>query len=39
MGYRVPVVENHLIFYKVTGKTVLVQRIHDGARDFPSLLK
>lgn len=39
MGYRVLVVENFLIFYKVIGKTVLVYRIIHGARDLPSLLK
>ncbi|MDX1410932.1 MAG: type II toxin-antitoxin system RelE/ParE family toxin [Nitrospirales bacterium] len=39
MGYRVLVVENYLIFYKVVGKAVLVYRIIHGARDLPSLLK
>ena len=39
MGYRVLVVENYLIFYKVKGKTVWVYRIIHGARDLPSLLK
>ena len=39
IGYRVLVVENYLIFYKVTRKTVLVYRIIHGARDLPSLLK
>ncbi len=39
MGYRVLVVDNYLIFYKVTGKTVYVYRIIHGARDLPYLLK
>jgi len=39
MGYRVLVVGNYLIFYKVTGKTVYVYRIIHGARDLPCLLK
>lgn len=38
MGYRVLVVENYLICYKVIGKTVLVYRIIHGASDLPSLL-
>ena len=39
MAYRVLVVENYLIFYKITGKTVLVHRILHGARDLPNLLE
>ena len=39
MGYRVLVVDNYLIFYKVMGNTVLVYRIIHGARDVPRLLK
>ena len=39
LGYRVLVVENYLIFYKVKGKTVLVHRIVHGARDVPRLLE
>ena len=39
MGYRVLVVDNYLIFYKMVGNTVLVYRIVHGARDVPSLLK
>lgn len=38
MGYRVLVVEDYLIFYKVRGKTVLVYRIIHGARDILPLL-
>ena len=39
MAYRVLVIENYLIFYKITGKTVLVHRILHGARDLPNLLE
>ena len=38
MGYRVLVVKEYLMFYKVRGKTVLVYRIIHGARDIPRLL-
>jgi plasmid stabilization system protein ParE len=38
MSYRVPVVGNYLIFYKVRRKTVLVYRIIHGARDILPLL-
>jgi len=39
MGYRVLVVDNYLIFYKVMGDTILVYRIIHGARDIPHLLE
>ena len=39
MGYRVLVIENYLVFYKVKGRTVLVHRILHGARDLPGLLE
>jgi len=39
LGYRVVVVDNYLIFYKISGKTVLIYRIVHGARDVPGLLK
>jgi plasmid stabilization system protein ParE len=38
MGYRVLIVGDYLIFYKVRGKTVLVYRIIHGARDVLPLL-
>jgi plasmid stabilization system protein ParE len=38
LDYRVVVVDNYLIFYKILGKTVLVYRIGHGARDVPGLL-
>lgn len=38
MSYRVLVVKEYLIFYKVRGKTVLVYRIIHGARDILPLL-
>ena len=37
LEYRVIVVDNYLIFYKVSGKTVMVYRIIHGARDVPAL--
>ncbi|MEP6890052.1 MAG: type II toxin-antitoxin system RelE/ParE family toxin, partial [Nitrospirota bacterium] len=37
-GYRVLVVDNYLVFYKVKGKTILVYRILHGARDIMHLL-
>jgi plasmid stabilization system protein ParE len=39
LGYRVLVIDNYLVFYKVRGKTVLVHCILHGARDLPSLLE
>jgi toxin ParE1/3/4 len=38
MSYRVLVVKEYLIFYKVRGNTVLVYRIIHGARDVLPLL-
>ena len=38
LDYRVVVVDNYLIFYKISGKTVRVYRIMHGARDVPGLL-
>jgi len=38
MGYRVLVVADHLVFYKVRRKTVLVYRIIHGAREILPLL-
>lgn len=37
LGYRVLLVENYLIFYTVSAKTILVHRIIHGARDLPGL--
>ncbi|MEW6247106.1 MAG: type II toxin-antitoxin system RelE/ParE family toxin [Nitrospirota bacterium] len=39
LGYRVLVIENYLVFYKIKGKTLLVHRILHGTRDLPSLLE
>ncbi len=39
LGYRVLVIENYLLFYKVKGKTILIHRIVHGARNFHDLLK
>lgn len=38
MGYRVLIIGDYLVFYKVKGKTVLIHRILHGARDLRSLL-
>ena len=37
-GYRVLVIDNYLVFYKVKSTTVLVYRILHGARDILHLL-
>jgi toxin ParE1/3/4 len=38
LGYRFLVVENYLIFYTASEKTILVHRIIHGARDIPQML-
>jgi len=38
LGYRVLVIDNYLVFYKVKGNVVLVYRILHGARDLLRLL-
>lgn len=38
LGYRVLVIDNYLVFYKVKGNTVLVHRILHGARDLLRVL-
>lgn len=38
LGYRVLVIDNYLVFYKVKSKVVLVYRILHGARDILHLL-
>jgi plasmid stabilization system protein ParE len=38
LGYRVLVVDNYLVFYKVKRTTVLIYRILHGARDIVHLL-
>ena len=39
LGYRVLIVDDHLIFYKLRRKTVLAYRIIHGARDILPLLE
>lgn len=39
LGYRILVIENYLVFYKIRGKSVLVYRILHDARDIPSLFE
>ena len=38
LGYRVLVIDNYLVFYKVKGNAVLVHRILHRARDLLRLL-
>ena len=38
LGYRVLVIDNYLVFYKVNSKVLLVYRILHGARDILHLL-
>lgn len=38
LGYRVLVIDNYLVFYKVKSTAVLVYRILHGARDILHLL-
>ena len=38
LGYRVLVIDNYLVFYKVKGNAVLVHRVLHGARDLLRLL-
>jgi plasmid stabilization system protein ParE len=38
MGYRFLIVDDYLIFYTISRKTVLVHRIIHGARDLQCLL-
>ena len=39
-GYRVVIVENHLVFYKVNeeNKTVIIYAIVDGRREYKKLI-
>ncbi len=37
-GYHYLIVEEHLIFYTIEGKTIFVHRILHGARDYKNLL-
>ena len=40
-GYRVPIVERHLIFYKVNEeeKEVIIYAVVDGKREYRNLIK
>jgi plasmid stabilization system protein ParE len=38
LGYRVLVIDNYLVFYKVKGTIILVHRVLHGARDILHLL-
>lgn len=38
LGYRYLVIDNYLLFYTLTTKTVLIHRIIHGARDYLNLL-
>ncbi len=37
-GYRVLIVENYLVFYVVSGRTVQIRRILYGRREYRALL-
>ncbi|MDD4503998.1 MAG: type II toxin-antitoxin system RelE/ParE family toxin, partial [Clostridiaceae bacterium] len=39
-GYRVVIVERHLVFYKIneTDKTVIIYAIVDGRREYLNLI-
>ncbi|MCM1054778.1 MAG: type II toxin-antitoxin system RelE/ParE family toxin [Bacteroides sp.] len=41
MGFRMMIVEDHMMFYRVfeDEKNVLVYRILNGKRDYPSIVK
>ncbi|MDE3241703.1 MAG: type II toxin-antitoxin system RelE/ParE family toxin [Nitrospirota bacterium] len=39
LEYRVLVVGDYLLFYKIKGRTILIYRILHGARDVPRLLE
>ena len=38
LGYRVLVIDNYLVFYKVKGDVVMVHRLLHGARDLLRVL-
>lgn len=38
LGYRYIIVQNHIIFYTIEGRTILVHRILHGARNYKTLL-
>ena len=37
LGYRMKIIGNYLLFYKVIDDEVLIMRVVYGARDYPSL--
>ena len=38
LGYRYIIVQNHIIFYTIEERTILIHRILHGARNYKSLL-
>jgi len=38
LGYRYLIIENHLVFYTLEKRTILIHRILHGARSYKSLL-
>ena len=39
-GYRIVIIEKHLVFYKINeeGKTVIIYAIVDGRREYKNLI-
>lgn len=38
LGYRYIIIQNHIVFYTINEKTILIHRILHSARNFKSLL-
>jgi toxin ParE1/3/4 len=39
LGYRMPIVEDYLVFYVLVGRSVQIRRVIHGARRYEFLLK
>ena len=39
VGYRMLFINPYIIFYRITGQSVIIYRIIHGARNYPLLLK
>ena len=39
IGFRMLVVEQYLVFYKIDGSTIHIHRVLHGARNFPLLFR
>ncbi len=38
-GYRMLIIEKHVVIYKIVGNIIYIYCIFDGRRDYPSLFK